>query len=81
MEEDHDNEPPASPVHTYKESFSTALINNDEDDDDDIFPPKPAITSYVHFPLMYNSIFCLFFVLLFFNNSLVSIILVPFKKV
>ncbi|XP_026989581.2 DNA topoisomerase 2-beta isoform X1 [Tachysurus fulvidraco] len=45
VEGDHDNEPPASPVHTYKESFSTALINNDEDDDDDIFPPKPAITS------------------------------------
>ncbi|KAB5517842.1 hypothetical protein PHYPO_G00171840 [Pangasianodon hypophthalmus] len=47
-DEDQDNEPPASPVHSYKESFSTAQNNNDEedeDDDDDIFPPKPAITS------------------------------------
>ncbi|KAF5909132.1 DNA topoisomerase 2-beta isoform X1, partial [Clarias magur] len=45
-DEDQDNEPPSSPVHSYKESFSTAQNNTEEDDDDDdIFPPKPAITS------------------------------------
>ncbi|KAK3525400.1 hypothetical protein QTP86_031526, partial [Hemibagrus guttatus] len=46
-DEDQDNEPAASPVHSYKEHFSTAQSNNneEEDDDDDIFPPKPAITS------------------------------------
>lgn len=56
-DEDQDNEPPASPVRSYKESFSTAQSNNneDEDDDDDIFSPKPAITSYVHFPLIFCS--------------------------
>lgn len=54
-DEDQDNEPAASPVHSYKENFSTAQNNNnnnndedddeEDDDDDDIFPPKPAITS------------------------------------
>ncbi|XP_022523074.2 DNA topoisomerase 2-beta isoform X2 [Astyanax mexicanus] len=44
-EEEQENDAPASPVHSYKDSFQTSQNNNDEeDDDDDIFPPKLKIS-------------------------------------
>uniref|UniRef100_W5KU53 DNA topoisomerase 2 n=1 Tax=Astyanax mexicanus TaxID=7994 RepID=W5KU53_ASTMX len=47
-EEEQENDAPASPVHSYKDSFQTSQNNNDEeDDDDDIFPPKLKMSVYV----------------------------------
>lgn len=44
-DEEQENDAPASPVHSYKDSFPTTQNNNDEeDDDDDIFPPKLKLT-------------------------------------
>ncbi|XP_076865882.1 DNA topoisomerase 2-beta isoform X2 [Brachyhypopomus gauderio] len=42
-DDDQENEVPASPVHSYKDSFPTTQNNNE--DEDDIFPPKPTLTS------------------------------------
>uniref|UniRef100_A0A8B9HAY4 DNA topoisomerase 2 n=1 Tax=Astyanax mexicanus TaxID=7994 RepID=A0A8B9HAY4_ASTMX len=48
-EEEQVNDAPASPVHSYKDSFQTSQNNNDEeDDDDDIFPPKLKMSVYLH---------------------------------